>query len=197
MSMKSKDSKDLSGKLSQPEMGSGEADSGKRRLLKTIVATAPVVMAVSSKPALANFCSVSGFLSGNLSNHNDDQSCGGKSPGYWKNNYARHYSQEMFDQFKFKQEFGALWYGDQGRWHDDVKFREVLNYEGHEDAYKFGFHAIAAYLNAVNIPGYGLSPDDVADMVAQIAGGGLYTHPGTGKTLDAEEFTAFIIQTYH
>lgn len=198
--MKSKETKNLSSKVSQPEpeKGTGGADNNKRRLLKGLATSAPVVMAVSSKPALANFCTVSGFLSGNLSNHNEDRRCGGKSPGYWKMNYDRHYSREVFDLFKFKQEFGCLWYGDQGPWHDDIKFREILNYEGNEDAYKFGFHAIAAYLNAVNIPGYGLSPDDVANMVIQIAGpGGVYTHPGTGKTLDAQDFVAFIEQTYH
>ncbi|MDT8383076.1 MAG: hypothetical protein RRB22_01530 [Gammaproteobacteria bacterium] len=182
---------------SSDETPTAQADTGKRRLLKGLMATAPVVMAVSSKPALANFCTVSGFLSGNLSHHDAGQRCGGKSPGYWKNNYDRHYDPEAFKQVKFRQEFGVLWYGSGGPWDADISFLTILNFEGNEDAYKFGFHAVAAYLNAVNISGYGLTPNDVAEMVAQIAGSGVYTHPGTGKTLDAQDFVEFIEQTYH
>ena len=204
--MKSKETKNLSSEMSQPEpeRGTGGADKNKRRLLKGLATSAPVVMAVSSKPALANFCTVSGFLSGNLSNHNEDKHCGGMSPGLWKNNYGRYFDEQTFRRTKFKDEFGVLWYGDNaGHWHDDVTFLEVLNFQGEEDRYKFGFHAIAAYCNALKIPGYGLEADNpttgtgVVQMVQDIVTNGYYEHSATGKTLDAAEFVRFIEQTYH
>ena len=45
-------------------------NQSKRRLLRNIAVTTPVVLAVSSKPALAVDCTGSIMLSGNLSNHN-------------------------------------------------------------------------------------------------------------------------------
>ena len=51
------------------ETGGVVEDKSKRRLLRNIAVTTPVVLAVSSKPALAN-AAVSGMMSGNLSNQN-------------------------------------------------------------------------------------------------------------------------------
>lgn len=208
--MKSKDTNNQSDKMSQPksELGSGGADHSKRRLLKGIITTAPVVMAISSKPALANFCGVSGFLSGNLSHHNADKRCGGYSHGHYKQEIPETDTTTFYEVFHH-----TVWEGHGGKWgmpnttqhtgtHNTHStgtptFHEVLWMQGNEDTYMFGAHAIAAYLNAHNVPGYGLEPDTVREMVRQIIEVGVYTHPGTGKTLDAEEFAYFIDQTYH
>lgn len=61
------------------------AQVSKRRLLQGL-ATVPVVMSVTSRPVWAAGCSVSGQLSGNLSDptRNDcTPKVEGKSPGYW------------------------------------------------------------------------------------------------------------------
>ena len=200
MSMKSKDAKNLSGELNQPENGSGDASHSKRKLLKGIVTTAPVVMAISSKPALANFCTVSGFLSGNLSNPNSEKSCGGRSPGYYKSKHGVPHD----DPTTFHKVFDGVWRGNDGVYWSPPDmmgkgtptFYEVLNMGGNNDHYEFGAHAIAAYLNAHNIVGYGLKPEEVTTMVYDIITNGVYTHPGTGKTLDAQGFVYFITQTF-
>lgn len=202
MSMKSKDSKDLSGNLSQPEseMDSGGADRSKRRLLKGVITSAPVVMAVSSKPALANLCTVSGFLSGNLSHHNADTSCGGYSHGHYMQVIPETDTTTFYEVFHH-----TVWEGHGGKWSmpnhmNDTgtpTFHEVLWMQGSEDSYRFGAHAIAAYLNAYNVPGYGLDPSEVTIMVRDIIKQGVYVHQGTGRTLDAQGFVEFIEQTYH
>ena len=226
MSMKSKDSKDQLGKLSQPEpeMDSGGADRSKRRLLRGVITTAPVVMAVSSKPALANFCTVSGFLSGNLSNHaTEGYRCGGRSPGYWKNHDHNHKSHS------FKEVFGDNWRGDysvylshndhedededdyhnrnggqscyrlsyDGKWDGEPTLDRVFNMDGNDDIHKFGAHAAAAYMNAVAFPGtYPMTTFQVGEIVVEVLSTGEYYHKTTGKTLDVEEVVEFFKQTF-
>ncbi|NOR68272.1 MAG: hypothetical protein GQ532_01010 [Methylomarinum sp.] len=56
----------------------------KRRSFSKAGIVAPVILSLSSKPVLANHCSVSGMMSGNVSNPHD-KICGGCTPGYWKN----------------------------------------------------------------------------------------------------------------
>ena len=169
----------------------GEPDSSKRRLIKGVAKAAPVVMAVSSKPALANFCTVSGFLSGNLSNHDDQHYCGGRSPGYWMN----HVTPEMKD-VTFKEVFGDNWYGDTGTWMGEPTLYQVLKMNGHEDRYQFGAHAVAAYQNALKFSDYPMSIYDVGDIVSQVLVTGYYTSPGTGQTLDAQQVVDFFYQTF-
>ncbi|MET0106704.1 MAG: hypothetical protein ABW072_16450 [Sedimenticola sp.] len=59
----------------------------RRRLVKGIVAGAPVIMSVSSRPVLAGYrsCTDSGQLSGNVSGGTEDCTGEGCTPGYWKN----------------------------------------------------------------------------------------------------------------
>lgn len=56
----------------------------RRKFLKGAAAVTPVLLSVNSAPVWARNCTLSGQLSGNLSNH-DDEICGGEgcSPGYW------------------------------------------------------------------------------------------------------------------
>jgi hypothetical protein len=187
--MKSKDIKKLP--ESTEKTGSVGTDQGKRKLLRGLAVTAPVIMAVSSKPALANFCTVSGFLSGNLSNPNSEKRCGGRSPGYWIN----HVTPEL-KSMTFQALFGGLWEGKSGKWVKDPTLYEVLKMKGHEDRYEFGAHAVAVYQNALLISGYPMSVAEVGDIVSQILTYGIYTHGGTGKTLDAQQVVDFFTQTF-
>jgi hypothetical protein len=169
-----------------------EASASKRRFIKGVISTAPVVMAVSSKPALANFCTVSGFLSGNLSNQNHEQYCGGRSPGYWINHVTRHMRKKTFTDI-----FGKVWMGKYGDWDHDPKLYEVLKMTGDEDRYQFGAHAVAAYQNAKEYQGtYPMSIYDVGDIVSQVLVKGYYEDPVTGKVLDVQEVVAFLSQTF-
>jgi len=58
--------------------------NARRKFLKGAAAVTPVLLSVNSAPVWARNCTLSGQLSGNLSNH-DDEICGGEgcSPGYW------------------------------------------------------------------------------------------------------------------
>jgi hypothetical protein len=52
-------------------------------------ASAGAILTLASQPAMATLVctSPSGFMSGNLSRHNDSLACAGVSPGYWKNHH--------------------------------------------------------------------------------------------------------------
>lgn len=96
--------------------------------------------------------------------------------------------------------FGALWRGNGigYTWPDDITFEQVLNLNGNQDQYQFGAHVVAAYLNAMEIEGYGQTPQDVIRITSEIIDTGVYEIPGTnGSTLDAEGYVDFIQQTFH
>lgn len=184
-------------------------DTSRRRLLKGVVGATPVILAVSSKPVLAGMCRVSGYLSGNLSQPEKETLCGGHSPEYWRYRIAKN------DKTTFYNKFGCIWRDGYGiDWPKPTKdkystysldtnkqaktptFYKVLNMLYDEDQYKLGSYAVAAYLNAYNVPGYGLAPDEVKDMVQQVVAFGEYKDPSTGKVLDAQELVAFFAQTF-
>jgi len=64
----------------------GAKGDARRKFLKGAAAVTPVLLSVNSAPIWARNCTLSGQLSGNLSNH-DDEICGGEgcTPGYWGN----------------------------------------------------------------------------------------------------------------
>lgn len=89
---------------SQMELG-GRAETGetgsatevarreaRRRFLAGGLASAPLILTLTSRPALATGggywggggCGPSSMVSGNLSNNTEPQGCEGKTPGYWK-----------------------------------------------------------------------------------------------------------------
>lgn len=70
----------------------------RRRVILGGLATAPVILTLSSRPALstgsyggggADACGPSGMLSGNLSNVDSFSGCRGKSPEYWQTQYDK------------------------------------------------------------------------------------------------------------
>jgi hypothetical protein len=176
-------------------------DNTKRRLLKGAVGTTPVILAVTSKPVLAGWCTVSGMFSGNTSTH-EMGTCGGLSPGYWMSKHGI----PLDDTTTFKSVFGDVWEDGYGvRWtikYDaDGKeigplFREVCAMDGNDDHYQFGAHAVAAYMNAITYPDTYTPVAQVIQIVGEILGMGYYTDPSTGQTLDAQQAVAFIQQTF-
>ena len=60
----------------------------RRRFLTGGLAGAPLILTLSSKPALATYCSASGMHSGNQSTVSR-VSCRGRSPSYWRSNKYR------------------------------------------------------------------------------------------------------------
>ena len=75
--------------------------------------------------------------------------------------------------------FGALWRGNGigYTWPDDITFEQVLNLNGNQDQYQFGAHVVAAYLNAMEIEGYGQTPQDVIRITSEIIDTGVYEIP--------------------
>ena len=162
----------------------GHSDS-RRRFLKGAGIAAPVIMTVASQPVLARHCTVSGTLSGNLSNPHDDHYCAGFTPGYWRNNAslwpAPYYPGECQTThgaggcdsyvngtpFHSSQTNGA---GMRGPFGGDLygnrSMMEVIRLTGHEDPYELGAHAVAALLNAAHFGAetFGYSPDQIIDM---------------------------------
>lgn len=176
-------------------------DNSKRRLLKGVIGSTPIIMAASSKPVLAGWCTVSGFLSGNLSAHNQNRNCGGRSPGYWKRR-IRNYP-EGGDSVTFLYLFGAVWKrgatNGYASWPTDGQtpsLKKVLSWGGDDDLYEFGAHAIAAYMNAKYISNYGMTTADVGNIVGQILYSGSYTDATTGQVLSPEQIVDFIQQTF-
>ena len=187
-------------------------DNSKRRLLKGAIGTTPVILAVTSKPVLAGWCTVSGFLSGNLSQNHGQERCGGLSPGYWKNHIdncdegrVQHDGNPLTKDREptFYGLFGGVWRENDGGtyWttlqNKTPTLREVLYFHGYEDQYEFGAHAIAAYMNAKYIQGYGMDVQYVLNLVGNVlVNGGFYEDPMTHKVLYADEIVDFIKQTF-
>jgi hypothetical protein len=171
-----------------------ETKSGRRRFVKGAVA-APVIFTVVSRPAMGgNFCTPSGFLSGNLSNQ-QDISCNGRSPGYWKRRFPAQYETTTFSQV-----FGGVWRHQTGvPWDPSITLKEVLDLADADDQYKFGFHAVGCYFNAVyrDQLGYPMTTDDVLKLVGEILMFGIYQDPATGLSMDTLETIDFMKSTYH
>ena len=179
-----------------------EPNQSKRRLLKGAIGSTPIIMAATSKPVLAAWCSVSGFLSGNLSNHHGQDHCGGRSPGYWMSKHGI----PLDDRTTFRSVFGGVWedgYGvkweikyDGGGHEIGPLFREVCAMDGNDDHYQFGSHAVAAYMNAITYTGSYMPVTQVVQIVGEVLAFGYYTDPTTGQTLNAERVVDFIQQTF-
>ncbi len=180
---------DTSSDLGQPGQGvAGKSHSdSRRRFLKGAGIAAPaVIMTVSSRPVLARHCTVSGTLSGNLSNPDDDHYCAGHTPGHWLNHpdeWPAPYTPGKCKKTKggsglcssfedgtpfhagFANSdgqagfFGGNLYGGASMW-------EVLALNGKLDGYQLGAHAVAALLNAAHFGDeiFGYTEGQIIDM---------------------------------
>ena len=175
------------------DKAAGGISARRRRLLKGTVAATPLLLTAVSRPVLGGgVCTPSGFLSGNLSHATHHVTCGGRSPGYWKKNCPHHHRNRLFRDI-----FGGNWrdvHGDE--WTPDPTLFTVLWMTGSEDLYEFGAHAVAAWLNAVQLSDYVMREDEVWEVVNQVIHKLMYTDPVSGRTMDAEETVYFFSGTF-
>ncbi|NOX76763.1 MAG: hypothetical protein GXP17_09185 [Gammaproteobacteria bacterium] len=162
----------------------------RRKFLVNAAVTTPVVLSVVSQSALGAACTVSGFLSGNLSNPQQQDFCGGRGRSYWQSQFSDRTT-------KYADVFGGVWGTGRRPWGAGITLYKVLNIRAGADLYHFGANSVAAYLNAMD-PGvaYSMSPDEVVDIVNQVLTLGQYTHPGTGRVLDPQEVVDFFFGTF-
>ncbi|RRQ22854.1 hypothetical protein D6C00_13550 [Thiohalobacter thiocyanaticus] len=199
-----------------------ESDSGvvagiesRRRLLKGAALT-PVLLSLTSRPVLGAECTISGFMSGNVSDHGHDDCACGFTPGAWKTPYVGdgNWNHTPFDPGTCKNQgqgqcnnyngdgtpfFGPSTFSGSDPHYAGKTLMQVLWLSGNQDPHQFGAHIVAALLNAYAIPGYGMSPADVQAIYANVdanggAAGGYYMG-NNGKMLTVEQVVAFIQST--
>jgi hypothetical protein len=171
----------------------------RRRFLRLGLGAAPVVLTLTSRPALARSCAT---LSATASMAADPLTsaghgmdvCLGGSPGRWRR------AKEMRGLFGnaegpvFQTVFGFLW---DGAWKPETRFGDVLKMTGSQDPRQFGAHLVAAYCNAMEYAGrYPLTTRQVVDIGTAIAMTGAFQVPDTHQYWGVEEVKAFLEQTY-
>lgn len=163
-----------------------------RRALLRGALTAPVLMAIASKPVLAGqLCAPSGFASGNTSAVDNPTACNGRSPGYWKN-HPNAWPFPVKPGHKFHNYFAGNYFGI-------MTMMDVLN-TGGGGLQMLGRHCVAGLLNALDAPlGFVMTPDEVKNIWAQC----LATAPnsvyvtGTGVVMTLADLDEFFNATYH
>lgn len=164
-------------------------DASRRLFTKTGLIAAPIIMSLSSRSALANSqCTISGLLSGNLSQQGGGKQCAGLTPGYWgqhPNDWPAPYSPGTPKDTKKGKGGGASGAHDYNAdgtlflsvfagpaTFSGLSMMQVIQLIGDPktaDAYQLGAHACAALLNATkyqNDPNYefGLTPTQVITL---------------------------------
>ena len=71
--------------ISKDITGMNSRGKDRRRFIKRAIVAAPFILTVTSRPVWAANCTMSGQLSGNLSDAGEPCCGQGCSPGYWKN----------------------------------------------------------------------------------------------------------------
>jgi len=151
--------------------------NSKRKFLKG-VAVAPVFLTVASRPVFARNCSVSGAISGNLSDPGKIFTCDGRTPGYWgqhpgdweplgydSGSCRKGYS-GMHCKHNAYNNDGTPFHGGKGfsgSIYDNLSMMRVIHLGGgtphktshkdddkyeYRDRYQLGAHAVASLLNA-------------------------------------------------
>ena len=181
-----------------------EADVEKRRrFIKGAGIAAPVIMALANRPAFGAVCTVSGFISvdpGNLSAAGHVvASCGGKSPGYWKNNlgdWPTGYVPVAGPGGTPPATIMSTAFGYSGGLAASTLL-SVLEGSGGTDPNNVYMHLVAALLNAAKglyVPVNGLKVDEIKDMYQQISTTNQYqAAPGVFWTPD--QLVSFLQQT--
>lgn len=154
-----------------------KATSGRRRFIRGLTATVPVVMTVRSPSALAagQCFAPSAHASIALLNSRPDREklyCDGGTPGFWGNaakiDHPHHtYWKQVFGEDIKKQDgtykiasplFGNVFGSPFSS--PDKKVHQVIWLEGNGDPYQLGAHLVAAYCNSV----IGWVPSAVLDL---------------------------------
>lgn len=189
------------------QLETARADA-RRRFIKGAALASPVLLSIASRPVLgtSRFCSASGFMSGNLSNQGGkDVSCGGNSPGYWKNHTSPG-APWPTPYLSGRRASGAtgISYTGGTQFHSVFKKSGGFNYGTKtllqvlwEHPGSLAFHAIAALLNAkAGIGNYVLTDLQVRQIWDGIVTNGVYTTT-TGHKMYEADAKAFFEQTYH
>ena len=133
---------------------------GRRWFIKKVIVAAPVILTVASRPVWARNCTLSGQLSGNLS---DEGECGGEGcpPDSWKNN-----TQKWHPEFQPDCSFHDVFEVDP--WGTNPSLYDVIVGLTHLEPLVnvLGFHAVAALQNSATEVSFDLTVEDVIDMVA-------------------------------
>ena len=156
----------------KPE-GSDTSSATRRKLLKGAAAL-PVFLTVASRPVFARNCSVSGAISGNLSDPGKIFECAGNTPGYWgqhpgdwdalgyDDGSCRKGYSGMHCKYNAYNNDGTPFHGGKGfsgSVFGDLSMMRVIHLGGgtcpkddpkyaYRDRYQLGAHAVAALLNA-------------------------------------------------
>ena len=169
----------------------------RRRLTKSALAGSIVISSLLSRPVLGApyQCTVSGQLSGNMSNHTTEPCFNlGQSPEYWEQSLP---ADQPFDSvFKTSsvvqqlsvtdEDDGCAYVSDRRKKPRKVMFSHILMQSGYRHTCtrrKLEQAAVANYLNAsVGSPGkpswpnFPLKPQEVVDMYNAVCNGGTYQH---------------------
>jgi len=138
------------------------ADLSRRKFSKTGLLAAPVIYTLASKPAFGNHCTISGHLSGNLSQQSNDHVCGGCAPTYWQG--ARPASWPIVPGtlfFDVTNGFGIDVYPG------ETMIQVIQNWVVNGVAsYQLGAEAVAALLNSIALGEeiYGMTPQLVVQL---------------------------------
>lgn len=159
--MENKDKDNDKTQVGRPTITTGEpsdVNEARRRFSKIGLTGSAVIFTLASRPVWAGQCTISGMMSGNVSSPGQI-TCGGCTPGYWKNNHIDTTSHDWIGTgYKttdtFNSIFGVSDYHKFCTTTHDYTLLEVLNMTGDEDPRvpRLGGQAVAALLNAASFP---------------------------------------------
>jgi hypothetical protein len=185
----------------QRELDEHARAEARRRFIKGAAVASPVLLSLVSRPVMgaARYCSASGFMSGNLSQPHTSESCGGLSPGYYKNNawpslYESGTKNGNTKPYTFSDgtTFHPLFATGTYNYGTKSMLEVLWTQPG-----SFAFHTIAALLNAASgINGYALTTSQVIDIWNQINSVGYY-QTSNGFQMSESDAKAFFENTYH
>lgn len=158
--------------------------NSRRRFIKGVASTTPVLLTVANRPVLASNCSVSGAISGNLSDGRTQFVCAGLTPGYWGQHpfewpapytpgscvgrvSGQHCSHNSYNND------GTMFHnplaGCAGNLYSNDSMMNVIHQGGNNDHYQLGAHTSAAILNAQRYGPdvYGYNVKQVQDIYAR------------------------------
>ncbi|MBK5936121.1 MULTISPECIES: hypothetical protein [Halorhodospira] len=201
---------------SPEDQGLGGAGRSRRRFNKAALASAPLLLTLHSQPlrAAAN-CTISGWVSANVSRHPDGpEPCGGYTPGYWQGPASARQYPEWGEQreelinssfgFPGLPSYTLIAGGGPGRGggfeyltlHDAVRGpgqSRVAEFNGMTERQLLRF-GTATLLNARYLMDFPLTEAQVIDIVTTTLLTGSYT-TAAGDTLTAPQVHYFLENT--
>lgn len=164
----------------------GLENAGRRRFARSGLAASGIIATLASRPVLATVCkSPSGFLSGNLSNHQQPTACDGRSPGYWKNHKWPIDKDTALFRSVFTVSSSSPLYS--------MTMLDVLNTK--DDKYNLAMHLIAGYLNYLSGKSPFLDTSRLQSMWNELQMPGYFT-PTAGVKWTSEQVVYYIQQTF-